>query len=266
MSRFLSADDAFSDLRRKHQRWPAGQETTRGRAPPPPDFDPGQIAAAVLAKTREIGGGDGRLSDVRRMVVLGAARGDDLDAIEAALGAESGRELRRIRRTYGLVSEARGLRTAVTLSRVCASFPAHTCAYLHRFGPAAAVVNARYPRAMATLAFAYLLPPDDRDAEWCAQLHKAHMLYRYERFVRTPFGAARPPADVVRDVVRSTRAAARGSHVGRDTRIAALTRFGLIVARGGGHAFAATEEVRRAAVAWDEKSCRLCGLDRRLRP
>lgn len=238
------------------------QDPATGRKKYGPHFEPKLIAAAVLAKTREIGrAGDGRLSDIRRMVVLGVVRGDNLDAIESALNPESGRELRRLRRTYGLVSEARGCRSAVTLSRVCMSFPAHTCAYLHRFGPVA--VNDRYPRAMATLAFAYLVP--DRDAQWCTALRKAHMLYRYERFVRTSFGAASPPADVVRDVVHSTRVAVRGSHVGYDTQIVALKRFGLIARDQGrdASAFVATEEVRRAARAWDEKVCRLGELDKR---
>lgn len=183
------------------------------------DFEPRRIVQAVLTRTLEIGGGPGRMRDVRRMVALAAWLGnDDLDAAEHALRSRPARnELRRLRAAYGLVSEARGSGTAVTLSRICLCFPAHACAYHHRIGGVR--------RVMAFPAFAYLIP--DRDEEYCRLLRDAHMFYRYEDWT-LQFPRSSSAVETVALISRFTLTAIRNSHVNHGEQIIALRRFGLV--------------------------------------
>lgn len=201
-----------------------------------------------------------RMNDVPKMIQIYVERGtNNIAKIENSRPPLIVRELKRLKSTYNLVSMARHSK-AITLSRVCESFPRITCSYMmvarNPIVPFRRMYNvsADYPKVMATSAFAYIIP--NKHQEFCLLLKMAHMVFEYE-FIATITGRHHAYGyvenfyypDIVSQCILYTNAAIVRSHLSYDMQIAFLKKYDLIDVKDDG--ITVTKRVRDAAQVWN---------------
>ncbi|KAL4103702.1 hypothetical protein QTP88_019046 [Uroleucon formosanum] len=232
------------------------------------EFDPKVILSHIFTQDHDE---EVMFRDINIMVKLGIERGNNLKKIAIKSSTELRLELERLRIKYQLVSKAKSSKSAVTLSRVCESFPIITCQYLKYKAKNPVVpfelmetICKNYPRVMMTSAFAYLIP--NKESEYCIFLKKAHLLHQYQFFATLskksyPSSSVDVENEFISKVYASTQAAINGSHEKYDVQIKFLKDNGLI--EEVENEITVTEGVLEAVKLWDEKERQL-ELDHRL--
>lgn len=198
---------------------------------------------------------------VSTMIMYGLEYGDDLDAIECLKTIKPAYlpYFRNLMKEYHLETKACQSRTAITLTRVCLSYPDHTCLFLHENkinNPNHAVflklmesISKNYPREMMTFAFAFLIP--NRTNMFCLLLRKAHMLYQFIYFIKV----INPHIEqiinrIISHVIKYCQAVINRSHLDYDFQIMNLKRLDLLTVNAEN--ITVTEKVVKAAKVWDE--------------
>lgn len=229
-----------------------------------------QLSFIIFKKTLQCCPNDEeRKKDISKMIAFGIERGNNLEKIKNYSKPETSTEIKRLIIKYKLVSNAKNMTNAMTLSRICDTYPIWTCEYLRRYAKNPAVSFSKmesickdYPKVMMTSAFAFLIP--NKQDEFCLLLKKAHMVHQYE-FSKQISGKNQlvdhtVNAKFMSDVNKHTLAAISGSIFPYDSQINSLKNFGVI--QENENEFTVSEEVLEAVKVWEEmeKKCKETNL------
>lgn len=143
------------------------------------------------------------------------------------------KELAVLKSRYCLVSKAANSADAITLSRVCMTFPHISCSYMVFCGHTIVDYSVMedyvegYPKQLMTAAFASIIPPSSH--EFHATFLDAHLLHQYEfSKVISPKDNSKSAKELYPDLLKYAMAAVNGSIISPDAREALLMIWGLM--------------------------------------
>lgn len=195
-------------------------------------FKPFDMACLIIKRMNKSGG---NTHDIHRMVQIGSERGNNLEKLTKGASRSFLDVLKRLKTTYCLKSKAGKNPHAITLSRVCMSFPHVSCSYarINRnpivHGSALDENNFIYPRQMMTAAFGSIIP-NYQEALY-KRIINAFYIYQYEFGIvvspdKTKIKSAKASLP---DLSKYLNAAITGSVMTTSTRINLLVEWDIIL-------------------------------------